>query len=459
MDLTLKDFAKLRSVEIFNRGLLKGARITGVSTDSRTMQRGNVFVALRGEKFDGHRFIRDVVKRGAAAVIVDSTWWRENSSTAKVVESALVVVPDTTKALGELANKYRKKFSIPFIGIGGSNGKTTTKEIVSAVLKTKFSVLSTEGNLNNHIGVPQMLFRLTPKHDVAVLELGTNHFGELKYLCKIVEPTHALITNVGREHLEFFGDEAGVAKEETELYLSVAKKGCAFINLDDPYLAKASKNIKTKMTYGLGNSAQVRGMNVQTSELGQASFGLLWRGKKKKSTVHLRVSGLHNVSNALAAAAVGIKFKVPERKILHTLQEWTAHSKRMEIIKRNSITILNDTYNANPDSVIAALKTLQSMKVAGKKIVALGDMLELGEKAEHEHAKIGLAVSDLEFEYLLTVGPLSRFTHEASKLAFAEHFDSQEALIASLKSQLAPGDAVLVKGSRGSAMEKIVEQL
>ncbi len=459
MDLTLKDFAKLRSVEIFNRECLKGVRITGVSTDSRTMKPGNVFVALRGEKFDGHRFVSDVVERGAAVVVVDSAWWKGNSSTVKEKASVLVVVPDTTKALGELANKYRKKFSIPFIGIGGSNGKTTTKEIVSSVLKTKFNVLSTEGNLNNHIGVPQMLFRLTPTHDVAVLELGTNHFGELKYLCKVVEPTHALITNIGREHLEFFGDEAGVAKEEMELYRSVAKKGIAFINLDDPYLAKASKKVGDKVTYGLGSSAHVRGMNVTTSALGQASFGLSLRGKKKKRTVHLRVAGLHNVSNALAATAIGLTFKVPENKILHALQQWTAHSKRMEIVKRNSITILNDTYNANPDSVVAALKTLQSMKVAGKKIVVLGDMLELGAKAEHEHAKIGLEVSNLEFEYLLTVGALSRFTHEASKLAFAEHFDSQEALVASLKSQLAPGDAVLVKGSRGSAMEKIVEQL
>ena len=181
--------------------------------------------------------------------------------------------------------------------------------------------------------------------------------------------------------------------------------------------------------------------------------------KKKVNEVRLSAAGMHNVSNALAAAAVGVKFKVPMKEIISALERHAGANKRMEVIKRKDITILNDTYNANPDSVLAALKTLQSMKTAGKKIVVLADMLELGEKAEHEHAKIGLAVSDLEFEYLLTFGPLSRFTHEASKLAFAEHFETKEALIGSLKSQITPGDVVLVKGSRGMKMEEVTAQI
>jgi len=388
---------------------------------------------------------------------VDDTWKKENPESAQRLASAVTVVPDTTTALGKLANIYRRKFSTPIVAVGGSNGKTTTKEMVSAVLRTTFDVLSTEGNLNNHIGVPQTLFRLTPKHDVAVIELGTNHFGELKYLCDIAEPTHALITNIGREHLEFFGDEEGVAKEETVLFKSVAAKGFAFVNVDDSRLAKAGKKVRKSMKFGTVRTADVRAQHVRSNEFGQPAFELAV--KKKSSPVQLSVSGMHNVSNALAAAAVGMKFKVPEKKIISALEGYDGANKRMEVIKRNNITILNDTYNANPDSVLAALKTLQSLKTGGKKIVVLADMLELGDKAEHEHAKIGLAVSDLEFEYLLTFGPLSRFTHEASKLAFAEHFETKEALIASLKNQIASGDAVLVKGSRGMKMEEVTAQI
>ncbi len=459
MNLTLKDLEKLSFAEVINTKAFKGKKFTGVSTDSRVLKAGNIFIALRGEKFDGHQFVEDVLQRGALAVVVDKNWSRENKESLERSKKNFVIVPDTTKALGELAHIYRKKFSLPIVVIGGSNGKTTTKEMVSTVLQTTNSVLATEGNLNNHIGVPHMLFRLTPKHDIAVLELGTNHFGELKYLCDIVQPTHALVTNIGKEHLEFFSDENGVAKEETELFRSVAKKGVAFVNVDDRYLSKAGKRVRRTVKFGSGKNADVRAMNIHTDEFGRPSFEIEVKGKKEKSISHLSAAGLHNVSNALAAMAVGLQFKVPKKKILFALERYKGASKRMEIIKRNGITILNDTYNANPDSVLAALKTLRSMKTSGNKIVVLADMLELGPTAEHEHAKIGLAVSDMEFEYLLTVGPLSRYTHEASKLGFAEHFDSKEALIASLKSQISSGDAVLVKGSRGMKMEEVVAQI
>jgi UDP-N-acetylmuramoyl-tripeptide--D-alanyl-D-alanine ligase len=457
MKLSLKDLEKLRPLEIVNKELLKHKKITGVSTDSRTIQPGNIFFALRGEKYDGHQFVGEVVKQDPAAVVVDARWSEENPELLLRLPGTLVIVPDTTKALGGLANIYRKKFLIPVIAVGGSNGKTTTKEMIGAVLRTKYSVVSTEGNLNNHIGVPQTLFRLTPKHDIAVIELGTNHFGEMKYLCEIVEPTHAVITNIGKEHLEFFGNEDGVAKEETELFHCVAAKGFAFINVDDRYLVKAGKKVRHTLKFGAARNADIQARHIHTDEHGQPVFELVV--KKKMSRVHLSAAGMHNVSNALAAAAVGVKFRVPKEKVISALEHYAGANKRMEVINRNNITILNDTYNANPDSVLAALKTLQSLKTAGKKIVVLADMRELGDAAEHEHAKIGLAVSDLEFEYLLTFGPLSRFTHEASKLAFAEHFETKEALVASLKSQIAPGDAVLVKGSRGMKMEEVTAQI
>ncbi|MDE3057918.1 MAG: UDP-N-acetylmuramoyl-tripeptide--D-alanyl-D-alanine ligase, partial [Bacteroidota bacterium] len=228
----------------------------------------------------------------------------------------------------------------------------------------------------------------------------------------------------------------------------------------DPFLAKAGKELRRTLRYGTKSTAvDVRAARIRIAESGAAAFTVFRKKPKDILQLRLAVAGIHQVTNALAAAAVGTKFGVPEKKIIHALETFTAANKRMETITRNGITILNDTYNANPDSVIAALKTLQAMKVKGKKIVVLADMLELGEKAEHEHAKIGLEVSNFDFEYLLTFGPLTRYTHEASKLAFAEHFDSKEALVASLQRQLAPGDAVLVKGSRGMKMEEVVATL
>jgi UDP-N-acetylmuramoyl-tripeptide--D-alanyl-D-alanine ligase len=459
MKLSLQDFRQLSGVEILSHKLLRRANITGVSTDSRTVVKGNVFFALRGEKFDGHQFVLDVGAKKVVAVVVDRMWAESGQGISGLQEQVVITVPDTTKALGELARIYRRKFSIPVLAIAGSNGKTTTKEMISAVLQERYNVLSTEGNLNNHIGVPAMLFRLSPKHDIAVLELGTNHPGELKYLCDIVEPTHALITNIGKEHLEFFSNEEGVATEETELFRSLKPAGFAFINGDDQYVATAGKRLRRKMTYGKKRTADIRVTNAAPDEFGRFTFTIAQKGRKRSEPVRLAVAGEHNVANALAAAAVGIKFKVSSKEVRRALKKFKAVNKRMETISRNGIIILNDTYNANPDSVIAALQTLKSLRVNGKKIVVLADMLELGEQTEHEHAKIGLAVSDMDFEYLLTFGPLSRYTHEASKLAFAEHFDSKSALVDSLKGQLQPGDAVLVKGSRGMKMEEVVAQL
>lgn len=459
MNLSLNDLKKLTGAEIFFAERQKKKKFSGVSTDSRTVEEGNIFIALRGEKFDGHNFIEDVLERKTAAVVVEPQWYQRNKQRIEQSASSVVVVPDTTKAFGELARIYRNKFSIPVLAIGGSNGKTTTKDMIGTVLKEKFNVLTTERNLNNHIGVPQTLFKLTPKHEIAVLELGTNHFGEMKYLCDIAAPTHALITNIGKEHLEFFGDNDGVAKEETELFRAVAANGFAFINDDDPFLANAAKKLRRKLHYGTKRTATVQAAHIRVSEFGQPAFTVVRRQQKDSMQIQLAVTGLHQVTNALAAIAVGTKFRVPKKKITHSLEKFTATDKRMETITRNGIIILNDTYNSNPDSVIAALQTFKAMKIKGKKVVVLADMLELGEKAEHEHAKIGLEVSNLDFEYLFTFGQLSLFTHEASKLAFAEHFDSKEALIASLKSQLNPGDAVLVKGSRGMKMEEVVAQL
>ncbi|MBP6672795.1 MAG: UDP-N-acetylmuramoyl-tripeptide--D-alanyl-D-alanine ligase, partial [Bacteroidetes bacterium] len=250
--ITVKDLKGLTGADVVNADVLKRRAIAGVSTDSRAVKKDDLFFALKGEKFDAHDFIDAVVKAEAAAIVVHKEWADRNNAYLRSFPCIFVIVDDSTKAFGELARIYRRKFDIPVIAIAGSNGKTTTKEMVSAVLRSKYNVLSTEGNLNNHIGVPQTLFRLTKKHDAAVVEIGTNHFGELKYLCEIAEPTHGLITNIGKEHLEFFKDEEGVAKEERALfhYLN-EQKGFAFVNCDDPFLAADAGLLKRSVGYGI----------------------------------------------------------------------------------------------------------------------------------------------------------------------------------------------------------------
>ncbi len=457
--ITQKDLQKLTGAELINKEILKRKKISGVSTDSRSVRKDDLFFALKGERFDAHEFIDSAVKADAAAIVVHREWANKNDIYFRTFPCAFVIVSDTTVAFGELARIYRRKFDIPVIAIGGSNGKTTTKEMVNAVLRTKYDVLSTEGNLNNHIGVPQTLFRLTPKHDAAVIELGTNHFGELKYLCHIAEPTHGLITNIGKEHLEFFGDEEGVAKEEKELFDYLDENsGIAFVNCDDKFLADDCKGLKHSLCYGTISKADVRAKKIATNELGQSTFEVVWQKKNISFTVDLSVPGMHNVTNALAAGTVGLKFKVKPKKIADALRKFAPASKRMEVLSQGGIIILNDTYNSNPDSVIAALRTLKSFNTSGKKMVVLGDMRELGEASKREHTNIGVVASEMKFDRLFTYGPFSKYTSEAFG-STAGHFESKEELSAELKKLLTHGDVVLVKGSRGMTMEEVVHRL
>jgi UDP-N-acetylmuramoyl-tripeptide--D-alanyl-D-alanine ligase len=459
MKLSMSDLELLPGAAVKSRGSVGARRFTGVSSDSRSLRSGNVFFALRGEKFDGHTFALQAAKEGAAAVVVDQEF---AVSAALKKLTAVVTVPDTTKALGDLALIYRMKFDIPVIAIGGSNGKTTTKEMVSAVLREKYTVLATEGNLNNHIGVPQMLFRLKPTTEIVVLELGTNHFGELRYLCSVALPTHAVVTNIGREHLEFFGTVDGVAEEETELFRFMqAASGRAYVNLDDARLKKAGAYVSDCVTYGAGANAGVRAEKISLDARGCASFECtIDRKAMTRRRIQLGAAGMHNVSNALAAIAVGASFGVPPASMARALGAFTSASKRMEIVRRkNGVTILNDTYNANPDSVQAALETLMAIASAGKKIAVLGDMFELGASAEEEHRQVGRMVRAAKPDVLVTVGVLARQIREAARLKRSYHCETKDEAADILQRIMAEGDAVLVKGSRGMAMEQIVARL
>jgi UDP-N-acetylmuramoyl-tripeptide--D-alanyl-D-alanine ligase len=387
MRLTARDIEKVPHREFRNREILARTAVTRVSTDSRTTQSGDLYVALRGATFDGHAFVGAAFAAGASAAVVE-----EESGDPQTAGKPLLLVADTLRALGALGRIYRDRFTIPILAVAGSNGKTTTKEMIAGVLEEKYSVLKTEGNLNNEIGVPMTIFRLNRKHEVAVVEIGTNHPGEIARLCGILAPTHGLITGIGREHLEFFGSVDGVAEEEAELFRSIAASAgsTAIVNADDPRVGLAGRAVKRKVTYGFeSRSASVRGRSVVLDGEGRASFEFRSARMKRWHRVQLFIPGRHNAINALSAAAVGVAFHVPPAGICSALGSWRTGARRMESLSFGGVTVLNDTYNANPDSAIEALRTLASLRVPGKKIAVLGDMKELGERAAEGHAEVG----------------------------------------------------------------------
>ncbi len=458
MILTRDDLLKVTHVRAI--GLDRFKRAVGVSTDSRTVKAGELFVALVGEKFDAHEFVRQVLAAGVNGLVVEQAWYESKRLLIEVSGVPTLVVANSTRALGELARVYRRKFKIPVLAIGGSNGKTTTKEMIANVLRTKFSILSTEGNLNNHIGVPQTLLRLEKKHKAAIVEIGTNHFGEIDSLCGILEPTHGLITNVGREHLEFFGDENGVAKAEGELFDWLAQHGggkaVGLVNADDKRIVKRSNRLRKKISYGFqAKNVHVGGRVERMNAHGCAEFEVKPKGKKP-FMVKLTVPGKHNAMNALAASAVGLSFKVPSAKIQKALASFSAVGKRMQVLHFAGVTVINDTYNANPDSMIAALETLGSIHTSGKRIAVLADMLELGTNKEKSHRSVGVAVEKNHVEYLLTYGTLARHIHDAANVKFKAHYDQKNMLAEYLSGLLSNGDVVLVKGSRSMKMEDVV---
>lgn len=454
MKLTKRDLLKVPHKRFLHAGGFAGTPIRGVSTDSRTTGAGDVFVALRGENFDGHAFVAAAFARGAVAAIVDESYAAPPES-----PHPLLVVGDAAVALGELARIYRDRFSIPVLVVAGSNGKTTTKEMIAQVLREKYRVLHTKGNLNNHVGVPQTLFRLTARHEIAVIEIGTNHPGELRHLCGVAGATHALLTNIGREHLEFFGSLEGVAREEGEVFASLraSSRGTGIVNADDARVREAAKGIRKAIAYGFrARRAEVRGRRIAIDASGCARFEFRTPRMGRWLRVQLRIAGTHSATNALAAIAAGHAFNVPAPRMCSALEGFRAAGRRMEALSIGGVAVLNDTYNANPDSMSAALRTLAATAGAGRRIAVLGDMKELGDHAEEAHAAIGREAASLGVDFLLTYGALARGIHDASGIPGAIHYDQKNILAEYLAELVSPGDTVLVKGSRSMRMEDIV---
>lgn len=455
----VKDLLALNLGTAFNLDTLGRSRIPAISTDSRTMRAGEAFLALRGDTFDGHAFVERAFAEGALCCIVDQAWYRaagESYSTRPIL-----VVPDAMRAYGDIARSYRAGFSLPVLIITGSNGKTTTRALTAAILGTKFSVLATTGNLNNHIGLPRTVLTLRNAHDVAVLEAGTNQPGDMAYLCSIAQQTHGLITNIGRAHLERLESREGIAHEKSVVYGTLPDDGTAFINVDEPLLKRAVGRGRQRVTFGTSRSASFRVTDVSLNRHGCATFFFQAAPYlKKPMKVSLRVAGRHNVMNVAAALSVGFTFGCSSTAMKSVVQQWTAFDKRSQVIDRSGVTIIDDSYNANPDSVVAAIDTLVSMRCKGTKVAVLGDMLELGPASRQEHRLVGEYLATRRIPYVLTFGSHSALIASMQDSAvLAQHFTDRDMLASALKELLQPGDLVLIKGSRGMRMDELVNVL
>lgn len=427
-----------------------------VSTDSRTIKKGDLFVALRGEKFDGHDFIGVARKQGARAAIVDVRWFRKQ----KKVSLPCLVVKNTLDAFGELARGYRRKFSLPILIIAGSNGKTTTKDLIAHTLGMKYDVLKTEANFNNQVGLPQMLFKLKKQHQIAVLEIGTNHPGEIAWLTNTSEPTHALVTNIGREHLEFFKNLDGVAREElSALAITEELGGFGFINVDDPYIRPGREIFQEwSIAYGTDRQADVRAKSLGMNPAGKQRVKIV--AGKTNLSVKSNIIADYAANMIAGVTAVALHFGIPKVQIKEALESYAPHSKRMEIVRlRKGITIINDSYNANPESFRSALETLARMK--GRRLIAAGDMFELGRASAGEHRELGKRMSLYPFSGIYLTGTAMKYAYAAlpARRKKASVHGPKAVIIDRLKRTLRKGDILLVKGSRGMKMEEIVSEL
>jgi len=439
-------------------------RIRRVMTDSRLVRKGDLFIAFQGDRFDGHTFVTKALAQGAVCVIVQEDY-RLPPLPKRAEAPVLLAVRDTLEAYQRLAAHYRNRFSIPVIAITGSNGKTTTKEMVAQVVAQQWKTLKTEGNLNNRIGVPQTLFQLTPRHQAAVIEMGVDQQGQTTRLCEIVKPTIGVITNIGPDHLEFFGSMEGSAQAKAELLDHLPQDGAVVLNADDEYFEYLAARAQCRVvTFGCSTKANIRAVNIRSDEKGGTVFGLVLPGKSRHPETRIRTQGLHNVSNALAAAAVGYVLGQSGTAIVEGLARFRPAAMRSQISTFHGVQLINDCYNANPASMKAAIQLLGEISQGKRSIAVLGNMLELGANSKRMHREVGAFLAGQAIGYLLACGDLGRELAEGARQAgmaserIVELPDSVAAGT-TLSSMVRQGDVVLVKASRGMRMEQVVETL
>ncbi|WP_219836353.1 UDP-N-acetylmuramoyl-tripeptide--D-alanyl-D-alanine ligase [Paenibacillus sp. R14(2021)] len=459
----IHDIAALCGGTIINNG---DRLIAGVTINSRAVAPGQLFVPIIGERFDGHDFAADAIAKGAAGTL----WQRDKAVPDALADAPIILVDDTTTALQLLAANYRDELGLKVVGVTGSNGKTTTKDMVAAVLSGLFRVHKTEGNLNNHLGLPLTVLELDEQIDVVVLEMGMSEFGEIDLLTRLAKPDIAIITNIGDAHMLQLGSRAGIAKAKLEIVAGLRSGGLLLMNGDEPLLAEGIKSAQLAQgvevqTFGFNAGSRWVAEQV-TVDATSSLFDL--KGDAEFKRVALPVAGTHNVSNALAAIAAAKKLGVPAEVIREGFRTLKLTGMRIEPIRAaNGAMVLNDAYNANPTAVRAAIDLVAGLTGYNRKWLVLGDMLELGPQEEAMHGEIGAYVTPAKADVVLTYGKLSRHTAAEAAKQFAgsgteekvHAFEDKAQLTAWLLSHVVPEDLVLVKGSRGMRMEEIVHAL
>lgn len=412
-----------------------------ITTDSRNCPKGSIFFALKGDKFDGNQYAGKALASGCVYAIIDNPDYYMGERT--------ILVDNVLKTLQQLAHHHRKVLGLPIIGITGTNGKTTTKELLAAVLSTKFNVLYTEGNLNNHIGVPLTLLRLTHDHEMAVIEMGASHPGDIKELVDIVHPNYGIITNVGRAHLEGFGSFEGVIRTKGELYDYIRRsKGKLFIKKENEYLQSIAKGIE-QITYGNGDDAFASGQVVRCDPF----LVFNWKQQGKLHTVETHMIGSYNLDNVLAAVAVGRFFKIPAERISRAIAAYEPTNNRSQFKKTENNELIIDAYNANPSSMKVALDNFITMPVQPKAII-LGDMRELGPTSDELHAEVVEQIKKGQFDKVFLCGEhFSKVGKEFSPFA------TTEAMVEELRKQPLKGYHILIKGSHSMGLEKLADIL
>jgi UDP-N-acetylmuramoyl-tripeptide--D-alanyl-D-alanine ligase len=429
------------------------ASVSRVSTDSRTLQPGDLFVPLRGGNFDGHKFVAQAVERGAAGAMVEEKW-----DGTVPADFGLIRAGDTLVAYQTLAANYRASLPIKVIAITGSNGKTSTKDFVAATLAKKFRVTKTEGNFNNHVGLPQTILAANRDDQIAVWEIGMNHPGEIAALAKLAVPDAAIITNIGIAHIEFMGSREAIAKEKGALAEAVSSTGTVILNADDPFSEGIAKRTKAKIILAGIENGLIRASDISQNSTG-SEFTILEGAHRCRA--QLPVPGIHMVQNAMLAVAAGRLFGLSLEECAVGLASTPLTKARLQIREIDGIEFIDDSYNANPDSMKAALRTLVELETEGRRIAVLGEMGELGAESERGHSEVGEAAATLRIDELIAVGGAGAAIARAARKAGLENsiaVDSVTDAAQRLGESTMPGDLVLVKGSRAARMERVLEE-
>ena len=434
----------------------------GVSINSRTIEKEELFVCIQGENFDGHNFLGEAINKGAAGIILSDSVHLSRNMISGGNSPFVIQSQNTLRALQDLAGYQRTRFPFQVVAVTGTNGKSTTKEMIASIIETKYKTLKTQGNLNNHIGLPLTLLARKPEHEVGVLEMGMSAAGEIKRLAEIAMPDIGVITNISAGHLDQLKTVKDVQAAKGELFDSINKEGTAIVNADDPLVLELAKSLRVKkITYGIAQSSDVQASNIQNE--GSSGFTFTAKVFNQKISVKLSQIGYCNIYNALAALATGHSLGISGKDMSRGLENYQQIPQRNEQIHYEGVTLINDAYNANPQSMREALKTLSEFNTQGKRFLIIGDMLELGPLSESAHHELGQEIILSNVDHLVTVGPLASLVAESAKknprhpLQIGK-FNTHAEAVSYLLRNVEKGDCLLIKGSRGTKMENIIQE-